>query len=100
MGSCLLILIRRFNISPLLIEHTLNVVQVICLGKSERQQERCFLGAQIAVTTATRADVLPEIPIMGDCVLGYEASAWLGFGAPKDTLGRDYAALRRYRFVG
>jgi tripartite-type tricarboxylate transporter receptor subunit TctC len=37
------------------------------------------------VTTATRADVLPEVPVMGDFVPGYEASAWLGFGAPKDT---------------
>jgi tripartite-type tricarboxylate transporter receptor subunit TctC len=39
----------------------------------------------LAVTTATRVDVLPEIPIMGDFVPGYESSAWLGFGAPKDT---------------
>jgi tripartite-type tricarboxylate transporter receptor subunit TctC len=39
----------------------------------------------LAVTTATRADVLPEVPIMGDFVPGYEASAWLGFGVPKDT---------------
>jgi tripartite-type tricarboxylate transporter receptor subunit TctC len=39
----------------------------------------------LAVTTATRADVLPEIPIMGDFVPGYEASAWLGFGAPAKT---------------
>jgi len=39
----------------------------------------------LAVTTATRADVLPEVPVMGDFVPGYEASAWLGFGAPKDT---------------
>ena len=39
----------------------------------------------LAVTTATRADVLPEIPIMGEFVPGYEASAWLGFGVPKDT---------------
>ena len=37
------------------------------------------------MTTATRADVLPEVPVMGDFVPGYEASAWLGFGAPKDT---------------
>jgi hypothetical protein len=29
--------------------------------------------------------VLPEVPVMGDFVPGYEASAWLGFGAPKDT---------------
>jgi tripartite-type tricarboxylate transporter receptor subunit TctC len=39
----------------------------------------------LAVTTATRADVLPEVPVMGDFVPGYEASAWLGFGAPKGT---------------
>src|SRR5262249_15243029 len=39
----------------------------------------------LAVTTATRVDVLPGIPVMGDFVPGYEASAWLGFGAPKDT---------------
>ena len=39
----------------------------------------------LAVTTATRADVLPEIPIMSDFVPGYEASGWLGFGVPKDT---------------
>ena len=39
----------------------------------------------LAVTTATRADVLPEVPVMGDFVPGFEASAWLGFGAPKDT---------------
>jgi tripartite-type tricarboxylate transporter receptor subunit TctC len=39
----------------------------------------------LAVTTATRADVLPEIPIMGDFVPGYEASAWFGVGAPKST---------------
>jgi tripartite-type tricarboxylate transporter receptor subunit TctC len=28
----------------------------------------------LAVTTATRADVLPEVPVMGDFVPGYEAS--------------------------
>src|SRR5262252_9615876 len=39
----------------------------------------------LAVTTATRVDVLPEVPVMGDFVPGYEASAWLGFGAPKNT---------------
>jgi len=39
----------------------------------------------LAVTTATRAEVLPEIPILADFVPGYEASGWLGFGVPKDT---------------
>jgi tripartite-type tricarboxylate transporter receptor subunit TctC len=49
----------------------------------------------LAVTTATRADVLPEIPIMGDFVPGYEASAWLGFGAPRDTPAAIIGMLNR-----
>jgi tripartite-type tricarboxylate transporter receptor subunit TctC len=49
----------------------------------------------LAVTTATRADVLPEIPIMGDFVPGYEASAWLGFGAPKETPAAIVGVLNR-----
>ncbi len=39
----------------------------------------------LAVTTATRVDVLPDVPVMSDFVPGYEASAWVGFGAPRDT---------------
>jgi tripartite-type tricarboxylate transporter receptor subunit TctC len=39
----------------------------------------------LAVTTATRSDVLPDIPTLAEFVLGYEASQWYGVGAPKDT---------------
>jgi tripartite-type tricarboxylate transporter receptor subunit TctC len=39
----------------------------------------------LAVTTATRADVLPDIPTVGDFVPGYEASAFWGIGAPRNT---------------
>jgi tripartite-type tricarboxylate transporter receptor subunit TctC len=39
----------------------------------------------LAVTTTTRLDVLPDIPTVGDSVPGYEASGWLGIGAPKLT---------------
>jgi tripartite-type tricarboxylate transporter receptor subunit TctC len=39
----------------------------------------------LAVSTATRADALPDIPTMGDFVPGYEASGWQGIGAPKHT---------------
>jgi tripartite-type tricarboxylate transporter receptor subunit TctC len=39
----------------------------------------------LAVTAATRLEVLPDIPTVGDFVPGYEASSWLGFGAPKNT---------------
>jgi len=39
----------------------------------------------LAVTTATRSDALPDIPTVGEFVSGYEASAWYGVGAPKNT---------------
>jgi tripartite-type tricarboxylate transporter receptor subunit TctC len=39
----------------------------------------------LAVTTATRSELLPDIPIMGDFVAGYEVSNWFGLGAPAKT---------------
>jgi tripartite-type tricarboxylate transporter receptor subunit TctC len=39
----------------------------------------------LAVTTASRADVLPELPTVADFVPGYEASQWYGIGAPRNT---------------
>jgi tripartite-type tricarboxylate transporter receptor subunit TctC len=39
----------------------------------------------LAVTTATRSPVLPDIPTVSDFVPGYEASSWHGVGVPKDT---------------
>jgi len=39
----------------------------------------------LAVTTAVRSEVLPDIPTVGDFVLGYEMSAWFGIGVPKMT---------------
>jgi tripartite-type tricarboxylate transporter receptor subunit TctC len=37
----------------------------------------------LAVTGATRADVLPNIPTVSEFVPGYEASVWHGVGAPR-----------------
>src|ERR1700716_1224790 len=39
----------------------------------------------LAVTTATRLDVLPDVPTVGDFVPGYEASGFAGIGAPRNT---------------
>jgi tripartite-type tricarboxylate transporter receptor subunit TctC len=39
----------------------------------------------LAVTTATRWEGLPNLPTVGEFVPGYEASAFFGIGAPKDT---------------
>jgi tripartite-type tricarboxylate transporter receptor subunit TctC len=39
----------------------------------------------LAVTTATRWPRLPDLPAMGEFVPGYDASGWIGIGAPKST---------------
>jgi len=39
----------------------------------------------LAVTTAVRAEALPNLPTVADTVPGYEASAWYGLGAPRKT---------------
>ena len=39
----------------------------------------------LAVTAATRQEVLPDIPIVGEFVPGYEATAWFGIGVPRNT---------------
>jgi len=39
----------------------------------------------LAVVTATRSDMLPDIPTVAEFVPGYEAGSWYGVGAPKAT---------------
>jgi tripartite-type tricarboxylate transporter receptor subunit TctC len=39
----------------------------------------------LAVTTAMRAEALPDIPAFAEFVPGYEARFWYGVGAPKAT---------------
>jgi len=39
----------------------------------------------LAVTTATRSEALPDVPTMSEFVPGFEASIWLGIGAPRNT---------------
>ncbi len=47
----------------------------------------------LAVTTASRIALLPDLPPIGDTVPGYEASAWFGFVAPRGTPGDVVAKL-------
>ncbi len=53
----------------------------------------------LAVMTATRAPQLPDVPTVAEFVPGFEASYWLGVGAPRgtpagivDTLNREINA--------
>jgi len=39
----------------------------------------------LAVTSATRSEVLPTIPTVGESLPGYEANTWWGIAAPKNT---------------
>jgi tripartite-type tricarboxylate transporter receptor subunit TctC len=39
----------------------------------------------LAVTTATRLDVLPDVPTASEFVPGFEVSDWTGIGVPKNT---------------
>jgi tripartite-type tricarboxylate transporter receptor subunit TctC len=39
----------------------------------------------LAVTTARRSEALPDVPTVGEFLSGFEASVWLGIGAPRNT---------------
>jgi tripartite-type tricarboxylate transporter receptor subunit TctC len=49
----------------------------------------------LAVTTKTRVEVLPDIPAINEILPGYEASGWLGIGAPKNTPDEVVTKLNR-----
>jgi tripartite-type tricarboxylate transporter receptor subunit TctC len=49
----------------------------------------------LAVTATTRWQGLPEVPTLGDFVLGFETSAWAGIGAPKSTPAEIIDTLNR-----
>jgi len=39
----------------------------------------------LATTAASRWEALPDLPTVNEFVPGFEASAWYGIGAPKNT---------------
>src|SRR5262249_47022103 len=49
----------------------------------------------LAVTTAARSPVLPDLPTIGDFLPGYESSAWYGVGAPRNTPADVIETLNR-----
>ena len=49
----------------------------------------------LGVTTARRADVLPDVPSIAEFVPGYEAGGWYGIGVPKDVPAEIVDRLNR-----
>jgi tripartite-type tricarboxylate transporter receptor subunit TctC len=49
----------------------------------------------LGVSTVGRLPALPDVPPIGDFVKGYEASAWVGIGAPKGTPAEIIAILNK-----
>ena len=49
----------------------------------------------LAVTTAQRAEALPDVPTVAEFVPGYESSQWYGIGTPKGTPAEIVDRLNR-----
>ena len=49
----------------------------------------------LAVTSAARTDVLPDVPAMSEFLPGYEATSWFGIGAPRNTPSEVIDLLNR-----
>jgi tripartite-type tricarboxylate transporter receptor subunit TctC len=60
-------------------------VQVIFADFSSIEQIKAGKLRALGVTTAQRAEALPDVPTVGDSVPGYEASGWYGVVAPRNT---------------
>jgi tripartite-type tricarboxylate transporter receptor subunit TctC len=71
---------------PALVDLIGGQVQVMFEGiTSSIQYIRAGKLRALAVTSATRSAALPDVPSIGEFVPGYDASGWIGIGAPKDT---------------
>jgi tripartite-type tricarboxylate transporter receptor subunit TctC len=49
----------------------------------------------LAVTTAARSETLPDVPVVGDTVKGFDSQQWYGLSAPKGTPSDTIATLNK-----
>ncbi len=49
----------------------------------------------LGVSSLTRIPALPDVPPIADTVKGYEANAWIGIGAPRETPAEIVTTLNR-----
>jgi tripartite-type tricarboxylate transporter receptor subunit TctC len=60
-------------------------VQVLFIGTETIGHIKSGKLRALTVTTATRLDLLPDIPTVAEYLPSYEVSAWFGIGAPRNT---------------
>jgi tripartite-type tricarboxylate transporter receptor subunit TctC len=81
---------------PALTDLIAGQVQVMFIGSIEVVEHiKAGKLRALAVTTATRSDVLPDLPAVADFVPGYESSGFFGVGAPKNTPAEIIGQLNR-----
>ena len=72
--------------APAVVDLLAGLVQVIFAPVSESIQHiKAGKLRALAVTTASRLDVFPDVPTVGDVLPGYEASGFAGIGVPRGT---------------
>jgi tripartite-type tricarboxylate transporter receptor subunit TctC len=80
--------------APAIVDLIAGHVQVVFAPVSESiQQIKIGKLRALAVTTAARLDVFPELPTVADFVPGYEASGFAGIGVPRNTPPKIIAML-------
>jgi tripartite-type tricarboxylate transporter receptor subunit TctC len=82
--------------APALIDLIGGQVQVMFSPMPESLQSiRAGKVRALAMTSAKRSAVLPEVPTVGESVPGFEASTWQGIGAPRNTPAEIVERLNR-----
>jgi tripartite-type tricarboxylate transporter receptor subunit TctC len=71
------------------------VQMVFCTIPSAIQYVKAGTLRAIAVTSATRLGSMPEIPMVGETVPGYESAQWYGVGTPAGTPSAIIATLNK-----
>jgi len=100
MTGCNMLHVPYKGAGPALVDLIGNQVQVLFdnLPSSAGHIKSGKLKA-LAVTSAKREPSLPNVPTVGETVVGYEATAWFGVGMPKGTppaiINRMNAAINR-----
>jgi len=70
---------------PALTDLIAGQVQVLFINGSISEYIQAGRVRALAVTSAMRSAEFPDVPTVSEFLPGYEASAWFGVGAPKNT---------------